>query len=84
MKLAEIGNICIRIYPDDTRKHKRPHFHAVGPDTNAVFALPEMDIIAGSFSRTERDQVLAWAALNMDHLIETWNQLNPRIPVRPP
>jgi len=82
MRIVQIGNICVRVYADDAKKHKRPHFHAVGPDDNIVVGLPELDIIEGAISAKARDQVLEWAAGNRGRLIDAWNRGNPTTPVR--
>lgn len=84
MRMDTVGNIEIRVYPDDTKKHKRPHFHAVGPDDNIVVGLPDLDIIEGEIGAAERKQVMRWANEHKDDLINEWNKGNPNIPVRTP
>jgi hypothetical protein len=81
-RLALLRNIAIRVYLDDTKKHRRPHFHAVGPDRNAVIALPSLEVIEGDLVRGELAEVLRWAQANLDRLIEQWNDGNPKFPVR--
>ncbi|UEM18419.1 DUF4160 domain-containing protein [Skermanella mucosa] len=84
MRMGQVGNVVIRVYPDDTKKHRRPHFHAVGPDDNIVVGLPLLDIIEGSIASKDRDRVLDWATENLQRLIDAWNIGNPTIPVRTP
>ena len=78
---ARVGSIVIRIYADDTRKHRRPHFHAVGPDAGAVISLPEMEIIAGRLARSGLEAVLDFAEQHREHLIREWNRLIPTVQI---
>ena len=84
MRMGQVGNVVVRVYPDDIRKHKRPHFHAVGPDDNIVVGLPLLDIIEGSIAPRDKDRVLSWAAENLESLIDSWNREDPTIPVKMP
>lgn len=81
-RLASLGSTQVRVYPDDTRKHKRPHFHAASPDGDAVIGLPECDVIAGSVRNM--GEVLEWAgqAENLARLIAAWDLGNPGMKVR--
>jgi len=76
-EIARLGSIIIRVYADDARRHRQPHFHAVDPDQAAVVSLPELAIIAGRLRRS-RD-VIAWARQpkNLRQLVEAWNSGNP-------
>jgi hypothetical protein len=42
-----IGNVHIRVYPDDTKRHRMPHFHAASPDGDMVVSLPALQVIVG-------------------------------------
>jgi len=80
--LTTLGNIEIRVYWNDTDKHKRPHFHAVGPERASVFGIPELDQIVGDLKGKEVRAVLEWAEANCDGLERLWNERNPGFPVR--
>jgi len=63
LRLHTIGNVQIRVYPDDTKKHRRgmPHVHAASPEGDMVVSLPKLQVIAGSVK--DRNSVLAWAEI---------------------
>jgi len=81
IKIDTLGNMEIRLWPDDTRKHRQPHFHAAGPDRSAVIALPGFEVIVGDLRAKELDAVLAWAAKNKKRLVAEWNRLNRQAPI---
>lgn len=83
-RLHSIGNIHIRVYPGDTRKHRMPHFHAVTPDAAMVISLPELHVIAGLIRNWEA--VVAWAELedNLNRLMDEWDRGNPTALIRRP
>ena len=64
--------IIIRMYWQDTDRHKLPHFHAFYGDTEAVFSL-EGEIIAGEFPKKQAAFVKAWALIHEDDLKANWN-----------
>jgi hypothetical protein len=76
-EIARIGNLIVRIFADDTRKHRAPHFHVVGPDEQMVVGLPDLNIIAGHVHRAAT--VLQWASepANLARLVSAWNIYNP-------
>ncbi len=79
--LTVLGNIDLVVYFNDTQKHKRPHFHALGPDRDAVLGIPELDVIEGSLRSKEIRDVQQWAANDLDRLIMEWNRCNPQMPI---
>ena len=83
-RLHTIGNVQIRVYPDDTKKHRMPHFHAASPEGDMVVSLPELQVIAGLVK--DRKAVLAWAEIeaNLKRLMDEWDRGNPNVPVRRP
>ena len=80
--LFKIGNVAIRIFFDDTQKHRHPHFHAVGPDDSMVVSLPDLAVIEGEVDN--KADVLKWARDNLTDLVTEWNRCNPNLPVRQP
>jgi hypothetical protein len=81
-EIGRLGSIIIRVYADDARRHRQPHFHAVDPEQAVVVSLPDLRIIAGRLRRS-RD-VIAWASLpmNLSRLVEAWNRGNPNRQIR--
>ncbi len=80
--VVALGNIEIHVFWNDTKKHKRPHFHAVGPERASVFGIPQLDHIAGDLNGREVKKVLEWAEDHGDELERLWNDRNPGFPVK--
>ncbi len=83
-RITTLGNIEIRVYPDDMKKHRMPHFHAASLEGDMVVSLPGLDVIAGSVRDVRA--VLVWAATgsNLKTLMDQWDLGNPSIKVRRP
>lgn len=77
-KLHTIGNVIIRVYAND---HLPPHFHAVGPDSQALILIETLAVDQGSLPVPARKAVLAWAAEHRTEIVREWNRINPRFPV---
>jgi hypothetical protein len=61
------------MYPSD---HLPPHFHVVGPDTEALVSLERLEILAGRARQDDLKAVLTWAADNLELLWRHWRSLN--------
>ena len=75
------GNIEIRVFAYDAKRHSRPHFHADGPDRSASIALDDFAALESDLRGKEMKAVLAWAEDNRDALAAEWNRLNPAEPL---
>jgi hypothetical protein len=53
--------ITVSMYFMDNRQHKRPHIHARFGGDEAVFAIPEGDLIEGALPRSKTKLVQAWS-----------------------
>ena len=71
--IKRFGSLQVRVYPSD---HLPPHFHVVGPDTEALVGLKRLEILAGRARLDELNEVLAWAADNLGTLWQHWYRLN--------
>ncbi len=74
-ELARFYGIIIRMFVESGERHHRPHFHAVSPDGEAVFAIDDLAILAGTMSSRERRLVEAWSELHRAELFENWARL---------
>ena len=83
-RLHTIGNVQIRVYPDDTKRHRMPHVRAASPEGDMVVSLPALQVIAGSVK--DRKAVLDWAGIaeNCKWLMDEWDRGNPTVLVRRP
>ncbi|GES41485.1 uncharacterized protein DUF4160 [Rhizobium sp. ERR 922] len=77
-KLAQIGNIIIRIYAND---HLPPHFHIFTPDGDALVEIATLEILRGKLASKAQDTALEWAAKNKATIAAEWNRTNPRFPI---
>ena len=71
--IKRFGSLQVRVYPSD---HLPPHFHVVGPDTEALVSLERLEILAGRARHEEIKEVLTWAAGNLETLWQHWHRLN--------
>lgn len=53
-RLHQIGKLIIRVYAND---HLPPHFHAVGPDGEALFRIDDLTVMAGELRPRELARV---------------------------
>jgi len=79
--LVRLGNVWIRIFFNDTRQHRQPHFHAISPNEAVVIAIPGLARLAGSMGQPSYGLVIAWARANVALLKTTWNRCNPQMPI---
>lgn len=55
--------------------HHRPHFHAYYQEDAAIYAIDEIELVAGSLPRQQDRLVLAWAEIHQDELAAAWDSL---------
>jgi len=64
--------IIITMYWEKGERHHLPHLHAEYQDQEAVFSLPEGEVLAGSLPRRQTKFVEGWIALHEDELLANW------------
>ena len=65
--------VIVSLYFQDDRRHHRPHVHARYQDDEAVFAIPEGDLLEGSVPPAKMKLVLAWIEIHRDELMADWH-----------
>ena len=65
--------IKIQLFHDD---HAPPHFHAVAAEYELVVAIKSLEVMQGSMPTKKRKQVLAWAKVHQDVLLELCEALH--------
>jgi hypothetical protein len=65
--------VIVSMYFMDDRQHKRPHIHARYQSDEAVFAIPEGDLLDGSLPPGKAKLVVAWIELHRDELMADWD-----------
>ena len=74
-ELARFFGIIIRMYPEPHVSHHRPHFHAHYQDFVAVYAIDQIELLAGELPQRQQRLVEAWAELHQQELQEDWQRL---------
>jgi hypothetical protein len=74
-ELSRFFGLIVRMYMEAGGPHHRPHFHAYYQDDVAVYAIDEIELIAGSLPRRQRRLVEAWAELHQAELLADWQRL---------
>ena len=75
-RVASVRGLAIHVFPDD---HDPPHFHIVGPDCDAKFAIATGDYISGRIDH-RRAALAKWFFKHggRDKVVAKWTQMHPR------
>ena len=73
-RISEFFGIDIYLYYSDTSRHSRPHFHASYGDSEAVYSIPDGNLMAGSLPKRQHRMVQRWANLRSKELEQAWNR----------
>ena len=74
-KVVDLTNAAIYVYHGD---HAPPHFHVLGPDSDAQIAIANLQVIRGRISRRDLGEAVAYAAEHTDDLETIWRQYHER------
>ena len=64
--------IIISMYYFDNKQHKTPHIHVKYQGENAVFSIPNGELIAGKIKRSKQKLIEAWIEIHQEDLIANW------------
>ncbi len=64
--------IIIRMYALDSKQHHLPHIHVEYADAEAVFQIPDGELLEGVLPSKQYKLVQAWIALHADELMADW------------
>ena len=64
--------ILIRMYMLDTKQHHLPHIHVEYAEFEAIFQIPDGDLLEGELPSKQYKLVQAWIALHSDELMADW------------
>lgn len=65
--------IIISMYYLDTGQHKAAHIHVKYGEQEAVYSIPEGDLLSGSINNKKQRLVLAWIELRKEDLMADWS-----------
>jgi hypothetical protein len=61
--------IIISMYFFDNKKHKLPHIHAKYQDQEAIFSIPEGELLEGELKSNKLKLVQAWIEIHKEELM---------------
>jgi len=64
--------IIISMYYFDNKQHKIPHIHVKYQGEEAVFSIPDGEILEGNMKSSKKKLVEAWILIHEDELIADW------------
>jgi hypothetical protein len=70
--LSTFYGIVVSMYFMDNRRHKLPHIHARYQNDEAVFAIPDGDVLEGSLPGGKMRLVHAWIEIHQAELLADW------------
>ena len=65
--------IIISMYYMDNKKHNLPHIHVRYQEQEAVFTIPDGNMIEGSINPNKRKLVEAWIEIHQEELMADWD-----------
>ena len=70
--LSIFYGLIISMFYGDNKQHKLPHIHVEYQDEEAVFSIPEGELIAGSLPPKKIKLVQAWIIMHEEDLMANW------------
>ena len=74
-ELSRFYGLIIRMFAETGERHHQPHFHVVSGTGEAVFAIEDLVVLAGTLPARERRLVEAWGELHRVELLDNWARL---------
>ena len=71
--LSMFYGIIISMYYFDNRQHNLPHIHVKYQNDEAVFTIPDGNVIEGSIPSNKRKLVEAWIEIHREDLMANWD-----------
>ena len=65
--------LLVSMYYLDNKQHNLPHIHVKYNDDEAVFSIPDGELIAGSIPNNKMKLVKAWIELRQEDLMVDWS-----------
>lgn len=64
--------IIVAMYFFDNQQHSLPHIHVRYQDQEAVFSIPDGEILSGTLQSNKTRLVQAWIEIHKDALMANW------------
>jgi hypothetical protein len=70
--LSIFYGIIISMFYGDNKQHKLPHIHAQYQNFEAVFSIPEGELLSGNLPPKKIKLVQAWIIMHEEDLMANW------------
>ena len=78
--LSMFYGLIISMFYGDNRQHKLPHIHVKYQDFEAVFSIPDGELMTGDLPKKKIRLVQAWIVMHEEDLMANWelatNEMN--------
>ncbi len=64
--------LIVAMYYLDTKQHKLPHIHIIYAETEAVYQIPDGNLLEGSLPANKEKLVKAWIEIHKEELMANW------------
>lgn len=64
--------LIVTMYFLDTKQHKLPHIHVKYNESEAVYEIPNGNLLGGSLSANKEKLVKAWIEIHQEELMANW------------
>jgi len=71
--LSMFYGLIVYMYAKDNKKHHIPHIHVMYQNDEALFSIPDGDILEGELPNKKIQLVKAWIIINQEDLLANWN-----------
>lgn len=65
--------LLISMYYLDNKQHHLPHIHVKYNDDEAVFSIPDGELLGGSIPNNKAKLIRAWIELRQEDLMADWS-----------
>ena len=65
--------LVIYLYFKDNKRHHIPHIHVKYQDENAVFTIPDGQLLEGSLQPNKLKLIQAWIVIHAEELMADWD-----------
>ncbi len=70
--IAIFYGLLVYLYSGDNKRHHTPHIHVKYQDDEAVFSIPDGELISGNLPPKKIQLVKAWIILHEEDLMVDW------------
>jgi len=71
--LSMFYGLIISMFYADNKRHKLPHIHVQYQDFEAIFSIPDGEVLSGDIPVKKIQLVKAWIILHEEDLMANWS-----------